>query len=178
LYALPIGTFVYYQPSGNSYITTGNVYGVNFTDSSVQANVSFAFTGNTQTIATMQVLGSISNYNMLAVAILSGTPVYPPGRYDDFGFDTGGFDNTTNAIYINGALVLGNYISNVNIIGKVNANGRSVLGIGTTVYQSNVWYSPGPGTPAAGTGLYSSYTVQANFLKASPGITPAAGQTP
>jgi hypothetical protein len=52
--------YIYYTPNpaiiGDTYNVTGNVFGTTFLDASVQANITFAFTGNTYSIATPSTL--------------------------------------------------------------------------------------------------------------------------
>ena len=172
-YASLIGSYVFY--SGNTYTVTGNVYGTNFTDSSVQANVAYAFAGNTYTSAELRVLDSITNNSNVVVQLLSGNIQGLPDEYDNpLGFDIAEFDNVAGAIYVNGVPTTA-YAVRLSVLGLVNGIGQASVPVNTKVQQSNVWYSPGAGTITNGLGLSNSTTEQANFLKSSPGITPTPG---
>ena len=77
-----------------------------------------------------------------------------------------GFDNTVGTVHING-VDAGVFVTNSYILGKVNSSAQVTLSTGTRVTQSNVWYSPGVGTPSNGLPLIDSNTPEAVFLKAS-----------
>jgi hypothetical protein len=178
-----LSSLVYY--SGNSYTVTGNVYGATF--ASISSNVALIFAGNTNTISTMTLLQTVSNVSLIPVILVSGTIQGSPvqydsgvnpgdvGTYDDHSADpeginyTGGgtgFDNIVGSVHVNGndAAI---YVVNSYILGEVNSTGQVTITTGNVLSQSNVWYSPGPGTITNGLPLVNSTTIEANFLKAS-----------
>ena len=82
--SVTVGSYVYY--SGNSYITTGNVYGPTFP--SISANVILEFAGNLLTTATLRSLQTISNSSIVPVILASGTIQGLTDVYDNtLGFD-------------------------------------------------------------------------------------------
>jgi len=164
-----VGSLVY--NSGNSYVVTGNVYGAYFAN--IVSQVTFAFTGNTNTISTMSLLQTVNNANVLPVILTSGNIQGIPVQYDsgntngDYGsYDEGGFDNSVGTVHINGT-DSGLYLAKSYILGTVSNIGQVTISAGNLLNQSNIWYSPGISSITNGIPLVNSTTVQATFLKAS-----------
>jgi hypothetical protein len=145
-------------------------------------------------ISTMRALETVANTSVIPVIILSGTVAGAPVLFDNPAFDLNGddighasgsgFDNTVSSVHVNDVNT-GAYVSSIYMLGNPNNSpslisnvGTISVSTGTTVGRSNVWYSPGLGTPSNGTGIINSTTAQATFLKASPGFTPTPGTTP
>jgi hypothetical protein len=106
-------------------------------------------------ITTLNVVASVSKSLTVPVIISAGTAQTMIETFDTgLGFDYAGFDNINPPyyIYVNGS------VTNVNVV--------SFKPIGT------LSQTQGPVYATDGRGLFSSTTVQANFLKASPAYVP------
>jgi hypothetical protein len=94
----------------------------------------------------------------------SGTPPYNATITYTGGGE--GFDTNVGTIHING-VDTGVYVIRYYVLGMVDTNAQIIITAGSRVTQSNVWYSPGTGTPTNGLSLVNSTTEQAKFLKSS-----------
>ena len=140
-----------------TYTTTSNVsYGITLSTpitSNVGDFINQVF-ANSAVAANLQVLGNVTSSTQVAVVFVSGA-----------------LTTQTNTITINGSTVAGATLISDRQLGTVSSAGTITLAANTVVQQSNVWTSNN-------SSLDSSTTAQANFLKASPGFTPAPGTTP
>ena len=166
--------------SGNVYSVTGSVYGSSFTTPSVQANVKYnpvltaEFGGNTTiTSLALQVNDQWWNSTTDTLYYWSGSNWLPyitlnPGV---------GFDNATDAIYINGNAQTGTstgiYVTSAYILGQISSNvslgefGQYTVPTQTTLNTGTTWYNKGITTATNGQGIFNSTTPQAIFLKES-----------
>ena len=168
--------------SGNIYTVNGNVYAPYFANVVSAGNVTynanltsqFVFAGNT-TVADLtlqagdQWWDTTTNqlYQWDGAAWVLYVPA-SPGL---------GFDNVSSVAYINNVATQV-YMLSLYRLGNVDATGSVTVPSNTKINHGNIWYSPGFGTPSNGQTLTNSTTVQANFLKVSPGFTPTPGTTP
>ena len=169
------GTLIYYVSPSTSYTVykvTGNVYGAYFANNAnVTSNVSAVlytyYNGTSYAVNGNIYAPYFANIASNVAPLMSGNTGIPPWNsaitYTGGGT---GFDNTVGTVNING-VDSGVYVEDSQILGEVNASGQVTIGAGTMLDQSNVWYSPGPGTITNGLPLINSTTPQATFLKAS-----------
>jgi hypothetical protein len=73
-----LGKLVYY--AGNTYTTTGNVYGSSF--GSISGNLALAFAGSVANVAVMMLLETIDNRSVFAANVISGIVAGAPIKYD------------------------------------------------------------------------------------------------
>lgn len=116
---------------------------------------------NTTVAANLRVLETVTNASNIAVIKVSGNVTS----------NTGNTVSIVNRINGNVTVTKAN-VRYANVLGEVNNVGNVTISSGAQVTQANVWYSPGIGYPADGTGLVNSTTEEAEFLKASPGFLP------
>jgi hypothetical protein len=139
-----------------AYNVTGNVSYQLSVINTISANVGDYITqhfANTSVAANLRVLGNVVKSNVVPVIITGGN-----------------ITTLANTITINGTQVNAN-VAGSSILGTVNRAGNITIAANTVLANSLSWYS-------TSSSLDSSTTMQANFLKASPGFTPTHGTTP
>ena len=147
--------------SNTAFITTANVSLKVILTGNVTANIGDYLVqhfANTTVAANLRVLETTST-NIVPAIVISGNLTELNG----------------NTISINGNTT-DHALNTYTTLGSVQANGAVIIAATTSDYvlleTTYDWYSPGISTPADGTGLINSNTIQAKFLLENPGYMP------
>ncbi|HET8688722.1 MAG TPA: hypothetical protein VFM18_19065 [Methanosarcina sp.] len=137
-------------------------------------DIMYQFDANLNLAATLKVLESVTNTNLLPVIIITGHLLGLPEQYDHQPYDHLTFSTISaplqiSALGIGNIVVSNSYVVSGTLLGMLDANGVANVAAGTKLKTDTAWYNLGTSTPSDGAGLVNSTTIQAKFLKDSLG---------